>query len=318
MRKYFLYNVGMNALANDPRFPIRELVQRTGVNASTLRAWESRHGLLQPERTPSGHRLYRQADVLRVKRLRNLFAQGLSLAEIVPLLEEDTVTVPADLPVVPLVPESDLGGWQNYLRVTLAALQDFDAQHLDQIYSEACSLYPIDVITTRLLIPVLHHLGSSWDTRPAGVAEEHFFSAWLRNKLGARLHHASSQTHGKHLVLACLPHENHELGLLMFALLALHRGYRVIYLGANMPLRQIGHVVRRIHAPGVVLSGRFTRDAETILEDIARLVSETTASVFVGSHFSVQAHADITRVGGIVLGDDLAVGMRQIELHMKG
>ena len=60
-------------------FPIRELVRRTGVNASTLRAWENRHGLLSPTRTPSGHRLYNQQDVLRIRRVQDLLARGLGL-----------------------------------------------------------------------------------------------------------------------------------------------------------------------------------------------------------------------------------------------
>jgi DNA-binding transcriptional MerR regulator len=68
-------------------FPIRELVQRTGVNASTLRAWENRHGLLNPVRTESGHRLYSQNDVQRVRRVQELLVQGLSLNEIAPLLD---------------------------------------------------------------------------------------------------------------------------------------------------------------------------------------------------------------------------------------
>ena len=68
-------------------FPIRELVQRTGVNASTLRAWENRHNLLNPVRTESGHRLYGQADVQRVRRVQELLVQGLSLNEIAPMLD---------------------------------------------------------------------------------------------------------------------------------------------------------------------------------------------------------------------------------------
>ncbi len=302
---------------SEERFPIRELVRRTGVNASTLRAWENRHGLLIPTRTPSGHRLYSQQDVLRIRRLQDLLAQGLSLAEISPLLsepslEEDTpATMDLHLPAG--------SAWHGYLQETLYALEDFSTERLDNLYNEACALYPIDIVTDNLLIPVLHQLGSRWDKRPSGIAEEHFFTAWLRNKLGARLHHAASLPKGGQLILACLAHENHEIGLLVFALAALQHGYRIVYLGANMPTREIFHVARHTLAQGIVLAGRDVPDPRPALEDIAWLVQATSSPVFVGSHFSSQVRPQLISAGAHPLGDDMAIGMRLLasQLHTR-
>lgn len=302
----------------DLLFPIRELVQRTGVNASTLRAWENRHGLLTPTRTPSGHRLYSQADVRRIHRLRELLDQGLSLSDIAPLLVE-APTAPAgagarDALLEPMLPPGS--AWHGYLRETLYALESFSTERLDNLYNEACALYPIDLVTDKLLIPILEQLGKRWDKRPTGIAEEHFFSAWLRNKLGARLHHAASLPRGGQLIMACLPHENHEIGLLIFALAALQRGHRIIYLGANMPTRQIVHVARHTHAQGIVLAGRRIDDPGAALADIAWLAAETASPLFVGSHFSTQTRERLQALGAIPLGEDMAVGMRLVESRL--
>lgn len=176
-------------------FPIRELVRRTGVNASTLRAWENRHGILVPTRTPSGHRLYSPADVKKIQRLQELLAQGLSLAEVASVLGQPGMAPASDIQAAPTPP--DFGGapangaWHGYRMESLSALEDFSTDRLDSLYSEACALYPIDTVTEHLLIPLLEQLGWRWEKRPTGIAEEHFFSAWLRNKLGARLHHAA-------------------------------------------------------------------------------------------------------------------------------
>lgn len=292
-----------------PLFPIRELARRTGVKTSTLRAWEIRHGLLRPTRTDSGHRLYGEDDILRVRRLRELTGRGLGLDEIAPLL--DAPRAASQLPAPTLAP-----AWQSYLETAISAIEDFGSDRLDQVYNEACALYPIDLVTTNLLVPVLEALGQRWDQRPAGIAEEHFFSAWLRNKLGARLHHGQGQRRGRPLVLACLPGEHHELGLLMFALGLLERGHPVIYLGADMPVRQITPLVRHCQARAVVLAGRAQRKGAVPLDEIAGLMADTGLPIFVGSHVSVRLRPELLRAGAQPLGDDIAVGLDRLEARL--
>lgn len=304
--------------STEMQFPIRELVRRTGVNASTLRAWENRHGLLKPIRTPSGHRLYTLNDVQRVRRLQELLVQGLNLAEVVPLLDAE-ISPPASLD--PSTPDGERSAaanstWRRYLLEILRALEDFSTERLDNLYNEACSLYPIDLVTENLLMPALETLGARWEKRASGIAEEHFFTAWLRNKLGARMHHVAGITRGRPLILACLPGERHEIGLLVFALGALQRGHRVIYLGANMPIRQLAHVANQTHAAGIILSGREVPDSAAVLDDVEWLVKATTTPVFLGSHFSSRFHDRLDRIGAIALGDNIGAGLARIESRL--
>jgi DNA-binding transcriptional MerR regulator len=306
MRKY-VYNFSMDA---PELFPMRELVKRTGVNASTLRAWENRHGLIVPSRAPSGHRLYSEADARRVRRIREMLEQGLALGEIGGKLAG------AAVPTTPSTPAQVPGGghdWRAYIAETLRALEDFSTERLDALYNEACAIYAIDMLTRNLLLPVLEHLGDQWDKRPSGIAEEHFFSAWLRNKLGARLHHASGLPRGKPLLLACLPGESHEIGLLLFALATLARGYRVVYLGASLPIRQIVHVVARGHVAAVVLAGRAVRRPHALLADLGWLADHCAAPVCVGSHFSAAERDALQEAGIFPLGSDLILGLDRLE-----
>ncbi len=312
--------------SNSAFFPIRELVHRTGVNASTLRAWENRHGLLNPVRTESGHRLYCQNDVQRVRRVQELLVQGLSLNEIAPLLEDaaEYVTTyaaePASLGIESSLATTLSPAWQGYLAETLSALESFSTERLDNLYNEACAVYPIDIVTERLMIPVLEQLGLRWDKRPSGIAEEHFFSAWLRNKLGARLHHAAGMAQGRQLILACLPGEHHEISLLLAALGMLQQGYRVIYLGADMPLAQLLPVCRQTHAAGIVLAGRGFNEVSQMqanLQEIAGLVEAAGMPVFVGGRFAVLAQRELEQVGAQPLGDNISIGLRLIEAGLN-
>lgn len=302
----------------DEHFPIRELVRRTGVNASTLRAWENRHGLLTPLRTESGHRLYSLRDVQRVRRVQELLVQGMSLTEIVPLLDsafEADIEADIEAPVA-----RDLGpAWQGYLSETLGALESFSTDRLDSLYNEACALYPIDIVTEKLMLPVLEQLGLRWDKRPGGIAEEHFFSAWLRNKLGARLHHAGGLARGRQLILSCLPGEQHEVSLLLTALGVLQLGYRVIYLGADMPLAQLLPVCRQTHAAGIILAGRGLLDSArlaTNLADIATLVDSAGVPVFVGGEYAVLMRDALRQVGAEPLDDNISLALRVIDARL--
>ncbi len=301
----------MNNETQTAYFPIRELVRLTGVNASTLRAWENRHGLLRPTRTQSGHRLYSQVDVQRVLRLQELLVQGVGLADIAPLLDrevgwQNAVTQPVN---------GD-GVWQGVILETRRALEDFSTERLDLLYNEACALYPIDLVTRNLVIPVLERLGLRWASRETGIAEEHFFSAWLRNKLGARLHHSLGLPRGRPMILACLPHESHEIGLLLCALGILQSGRRVIYLGANMPIRQMRPVSSACHAQAILVAGRDVADPEVSLRDIAWLTDAVDIPVFVGSQYSLARKDELQRCGAIPLGDDLVLGLHLIESYL--
>lgn len=296
-------------------FPIRELVSRTGVNASTLRAWENRHGLITPVRAPSGHRLYSADDVARVQRVQELLEQGFSLPNVVARMDEETSSSRGES--APRDASNAGSAWSRHIDDILRALEDFSTERLDHVYGETCALYPIEQVTANLLIPVLEALGLRWDKRVSGIAEEHFFSAWLRNKLGARLHHASGLNRGKRLILACLPGEQHEIGLLIFALNVLQAGHRMVYLGASMPIRQIIHVADKTAAAGIILAGRPVSPAEAILADVAWLCRQSAAPVFVGSHFSMQNEAKLEAAGAIPLGTHIPLALHIMDTRLK-
>lgn len=69
-------------LGNNGLFPIRTVARLTGINPITLRAWERRHNLIRPIRTPSGHRLYSTADIELIRRIQSLSEQGMGFSQI--------------------------------------------------------------------------------------------------------------------------------------------------------------------------------------------------------------------------------------------
>lgn len=84
----------------DGWLPIREVSRRTGVNPVTLRAWERRYGLVVPQRTPKGHRLYSEAQVSRIQAILTWLGRGVAVSKIRALLD-DNAPLPLDTSASP-------------------------------------------------------------------------------------------------------------------------------------------------------------------------------------------------------------------------
>lgn len=286
--------------------PIRTVAIMTGVNPVTMRAWERRYNLITPQRTPKGHRLYTQQDVNRINRIVELLNQGISVGHVKPLLDQPSGDTPASSTT------DDLDTWKEHQDKMLGAIESFDEQALDSIYNDALSLYPIDIVNQRLTTPLMRLLGERWKKRELGIAEEHFFSVYLRNKLGTRIHHMNQRGHGPLLLLACLPGELHETGLLFFALAAVSSNYRGLVLGANTPLQQIPGVLEKKPCAGVVLSGSSKPARGIINSDLPELIRQIRIPVFVGGDTSVAYREKLEQCGVICLGDNIAGGLQLI------
>jgi DNA-binding transcriptional MerR regulator len=286
--------------------PIRTVSILTGVNAVTLRAWERRYGLITPQRTPKGHRLYTHQDVERIKQIVELLKQGISVGHVKPLLDLS----PGDTSKEPATENEDI--WKHYLDRMINAIERFDEPGLDSSYNDALSLYPVDIVNQRLTTPLLRLLGERWNLREAGIAEEHFFSVYLRNKLGSRLHHINLRSHSPMLLLACLPGELHEIGLLFFALSAVSNGYRVLILGANTPLQQIPLVLQRQACAGIVLSSSAKPARGVIDSGLPELADRASIPVFIGGKAAASHRKSLEANGIVCLSEDISYGLQLV------
>jgi len=289
-------------------FPIRTVSTITGVNAITLRAWERRYGLLKPLRTDSGHRLYTQEDIDLIQRVTELLEKGVSISQAKNKLNQEHAPKGA----AETTEQTTSDQWRNYQRRMFNAVVRFDSHALDNVYNETLSLYPVDLVTRQLITPVLKTLGERWLTESGAVAEEHYFGIYLRNKMGARFHHHSANNRGPILIAACLPGEHHELGLMLFGLAALDFGFRVILLGADMPITDLVVPVARSGAAAIVLSGSVRVADETLSEQLRTLIEKAKVPVFIGGHSAVKYHDAILRAGAMPLGTDIAAGLKRI------
>ena len=287
-------------------YPIRTISELTGVPTTTLRAWERRYGLLKPTRTPKGHRLYSVKDIDLIKKIVELLKTNHTISEAIRMLKD---------------PQSNTGAateaqehWAVYQQRMLKSIEEFNEQKLGTTYNEALSIYPVDMVTEQVILPLLNTLGERWQEREAGIAEEHFFSAFLRNKLGARLHHESNRSRGKKILVSCLPGEHHELGILLFCIAAIGHGYQILYLGTNLPPSQLLKVVERTDVSAVLLSGTNTAAWEKEIEkELKENIKSLKIPFMFGGELSEKYKDSLESLGAHALGADHVNAVEKME-----
>lgn len=171
--------------------PIREVTRLTGVHPVTLRAWERRYGLVVPQRTGKGHRLYSEEQVERIRRILVWLERGVAISQVRALLERPEETPAADV-------ESP---WERLHEQLLDAIAALAERRLDDLFNQAASLYPVATLCEKLLQPLLQHLERRWQGQFGARMERAFFFSWLRSKLGARLYHQQRLQQGTPLLL---------------------------------------------------------------------------------------------------------------------
>jgi len=267
---------------------IGELSRRAGVSPELLRAWERRYGLLQPTRSAGGLRLYSPDDVERVRLMQRHLADGLAAAEAAALAAESRDELP-ELAFDPSAARRDLG----------AALEAFDEPYAQAVLDSLLSLTMLDSLLREVVLPYLHEVGERWDRGEITVAQEHFASAVLRGRL-LGLSRGWGRGFGPRAMLACLPGEQHDLGLIAFGLALRARGWRIAYLGADTPIDSVSSAARAVDPAFVVLSAV---DTESFRRNTAELKSlARTQSICLGGAGAREAEAQA--IGATLLGGD--------------
>lgn len=233
-------------------YRIQAAAQKAGVSTQLVRAWERRYGLLAPDRTESGYRLYSDDDVAILRGAKVMVDEGRSISEVARLSPDELRRAAVRRPTAKL--ELPAEPWQQY---ALAAIATFDRATLERLILNATGMgaLPSTDICDRVLVPLLVAIGDRWEHGSLDVAAEHFGSAIIRQHLHALLETEARRNSGGPLVVcACPEGDLHEGGLLAFAIHAATSGWVIVYLGANTPSADLIATADRTRATAVAVS----------------------------------------------------------------
>ena len=235
------------------RYPIRAVAKITGLSLDTLRAWERRYQAVVPERSERG-RQYGLAQIDRLLLLNKLVQKGHAIGGIAaltnPQLNELLSETPEDK--IPASVSPDL------CAPILSALQDFDSTHAgDELSRLAAVLAPRDLVY-QVVVPLMQEVGARWHDGSIAIAQEHLVSQMLRNLLGGMIRLLRPANPSMRMVLATPPGELHEFGILAAAMLASVNGIELVYLGPDLPAREIAKAAEKVSARLIVLGITLT------------------------------------------------------------
>jgi DNA-binding transcriptional MerR regulator/methylmalonyl-CoA mutase cobalamin-binding subunit len=264
-------------------YSIKAVAQATGLTVETLRAWERRYAVVTPVRDASGRRVYRPDDVLRLRRLREATERGHPISRLAPLTDERLVA----LLDAPDDRRAD-GTAATLVARALEAAAQFRAAECEQAVTLAVALLPPPQLVSDVLQPLLREVGERWHRGELSIAQERLVSRVVSRHVGLMLDTYDRVARREGIVFATLPGERHELGLLMSAMICASRGFRVHYLGADVPPAEIARFAGEVDAAIVALSVVLTERLSEVPLEIATLAAALPAgtAIWVGGSAS--------------------------------
>jgi methanogenic corrinoid protein MtbC1 len=241
----------------EARHSIAVVSRQTGLTQLLLRAWERRYGAVEPARTPTGRRLYTDADLKKLRLLKLLTEADHRIGDVanMPVAELEELAVQATtLPPSAPRPADPYATPDRMLSEALQAVADLDGGGLERVLQQASVAFSRPVLRRELLAPLLYEIGDRWRAGRIRVAHEHMATAIVRTFLAGLGSHSPAPAGAPVMVAGTPQGQVHELGLLMATSQAEEAGWNVYYLGANLPAEEMAAVALMRDARGVLLS----------------------------------------------------------------
>ena len=270
------------------RHPIQVVARRTGLTADVLRAWEKRYGVVEPGRSEGGRRLYSDDDIERLRLLRRASAAGrrisqiarLDRGELIDLVQEDE----REEAVAEIEPAAGEAQAVELLKAAVTAAERLEGRELEAVLNRALVTLGAAALIELVLAPLMVQLGQAWEHGSLRPAHEHLASTVVVRILGKLIESAEPAGGAPKLVVATLSQQLHEFGALFAAAVAATEGWRVTYLGRDLPAEELAAAASEIGAAAVAVSVVYQTTARKVEEELRKLRQQlpTKVPVFIG------------------------------------
>lgn len=311
----------MTKFSKVPTYNLKVVIRETGIKPDTLRAWERRYGLPEPDRTPGKHRLYSEYDIQTIKWLAARQQEGLRINRAVALWNDliasgqdpfESHPMPGGF-VKPGTVEIEVGETLKDMRdAWINACLAFDEAAADSIISQAFARYPLETVCLEILGKGLSEIGSRWYNGGVTVQQEHFASALMIRRMDALLVAAPSPTRSGRFMVACPPGEEHIVAPLMITLFLRYRGWDVVYLGANVPLSKLESTIRSAKPKLLIMTAMTIYSAASLYQAASSLIVSGIPLAYGGRIFN--QHPGLREImPAYFLGESLSDGANKAE-----
>jgi MerR family transcriptional regulator, light-induced transcriptional regulator len=272
-------------LSNEPKFTIKAAAWQTGIRPVTLRAWERRHEILTPHRTENQYRLYSERDIAILRWLKYRVDAGVSIGSAVNELRSMTKKSvwPEAAPQAPAptpAPTPENFKPARYTAQLAHALMRHDENEAGELLRELNSQFDLLAVFVDVLAPAIQQIRQARFLGEISPSDERFTTSYLRCKLLSMLPSYPSRSQAPLVIIGCAPMEVFELQGIMLTVLLRREGFRVEYLGPDIPLEDLADYAIDVQPALVVLSASSDFTARQLRGMQARLKRIRSAPVF--------------------------------------
>ena len=262
--------VSIAEFSDEPRFTIKVVSERIGVKPVTLRAWERRYNLLDPNRLDNNYRLYSDRDIQVLRWITVRMDSGLSISTAVREYHELRANgIWPESPPAITIPKSSQktkASPKVYSEQLFTALTSHNEEKAKEIIDSIQPVFDLETIFFEIFNPCLYEIGEAWYRGEIRIATEHFASGFIRGILMNLLQAFPVNSHAPKLLVGCAPGEFHEIVPLMLSILLRREGYRVEFLGSDLPVDDLVAYAEDVTPDMIILSAGFEHTARPLFQ----------------------------------------------------
>ena len=287
-------------------YTMAQIVALTGVKAHTLRKWETRYNFLEPERTDTNIRYYSDKQLKKLMNIGILTRNGYRISKIDKMSDEEIHKHIATT----LIESSE----EDDISALIISALEMDEVTFDSTLKEQIVKRGLLQTTTQIIYPFLNQIGVLWGINKVMPAQEHFVSNLIKKKMFAAIDALPYPKEDAPVILMFLTeNEHHEIGLLLAYYMARDLGWKVYYLGQNVPTENIQQVID-IVKPNAMLSMFITPTQESVKTKLDAILEQTNVPYWVsGNPAVIEDVMEDDRIGFISKPDDLILKLKQID-----
>jgi len=217
-------------------FTIKDLENLSGIKAHTIRIWEQRYSFLKPSRTETNIRYYNNQELKNLLNISLLHKYGYKISHIDKMDEQEVKEK-----IIHLSQSQALQ--ERMINELIHHMIDLDMDKFEGLIDNHIMTKGIDKTITHILFPFLDRIGILWQTNHIHPTQEHLVTNIIRQKLIVGIEGVVTHIKVNKTILLFLPEgEHHEIGLLYVYYLLKNRGVRVLYIGSNVPIKDIEYI----------------------------------------------------------------------------
>lgn len=237
-------------------FSIKDLENLSSVKAHTIRIWEKRYHLLEPDRTDTNIRKYDLESLKKLLNITYLYKAGHKISKLAGMTPVQIQTL--------IKKDMEIHATTYGLEMFKAAMLEFDGNKFDESLKNLLDKKSYSDVYSKVFVPLLNKTGVLWHIGSIDPSHEHFISEKIKRSLILETANLKKHIVAKEFpvfVLYLPTSEIHEISLLYANFEVVSNGFPTLYLGPNIPIESLKHVRKQI--PNAVFVSYFTIQPET-------------------------------------------------------